>query len=81
MIEEPPPPPKEPGEVVFSSPTDGETGVTPTAPIRVQFSRGIDPPTLNGRLRISYVGGRRAIAGSPARSTCRRPTTQARAPW
>ncbi len=46
-----------PGEVVFSSPTEGETGVSPTAPIRVQFSRGIDPATLSGNLRISYVGG------------------------
>jgi Bacterial Ig-like domain len=52
-----PPVPKEPGEVVFSSPTDGETGVSPSAPIRVQFSRGVDPPTLNGRFRLSYVGG------------------------
>ena len=51
------PPPREPGEVVFSSPTDGETGVSPSAPIRVQFSRGVDPPTLNGRFRLSYVGG------------------------
>ena len=57
VIEEPPPPPKEPGEVVFSSPTDGETNVPSTAPIRVQFSRGIDPPTINGRLRLSYLGG------------------------
>ena len=57
VIEEPPPPPKEPGEVVFSSPTDGETNVPATAPIRVQFSRGIDPPTINGRLRLSYLGG------------------------
>jgi hypothetical protein len=23
----------------------------------VQFSRGVDPPTLNGRFRLSYVGG------------------------
>ena len=57
VIEQPPPPPKEPGEVVFSSPTDGETNVPASAPIRVQFSRGIDPPTINGRLRLSYVGG------------------------
>jgi len=57
VAEEAPPPPREPGEVVFSSPTDGETGVSPSAPIRVQFSRGVDPPTLNGRFRLSYVGG------------------------
>jgi hypothetical protein len=52
-----PEPPKEPGEVVFSSPTDNETNVSPGAPIRVQFSRGIDPPTLNGKFRFTYVGG------------------------
>jgi hypothetical protein len=57
VAEEAPPPPREPGEVVFSSPTDGETGISPSAPIRVQFSRGVDQPTLNGRFRLSYVGG------------------------
>jgi hypothetical protein len=57
VVEEAPPAPKEPGEIVFSSPTDGETNVSAGAPIRVQFSRGIDPPTLNGRFRFSYVGG------------------------
>jgi hypothetical protein len=57
VVEDAPPPPREPGEVVFSSPTDGETSVSPTAPIRIQFSRGIDPPSLNGRFRFSYVGG------------------------
>jgi hypothetical protein len=41
---------------VFSSPTDGETNVSASAPIRVQFSRGVDPPTLNGRFRLTYVG-------------------------
>ena len=57
VAEEAPPAPKEPGEVVFSSPTDGETGVSASSPIRVQFSRGIDPPTLNSRFRLTYVGG------------------------
>jgi len=57
VVAEEAPAPKEPGEVVFSSPTDGETGVSSSAPIRVQFSRGIDPPTLNGRFRLSFVGG------------------------
>lgn len=52
-----PPPPKEPGEVVFSSPTDGETGVLSSAPIRIQFSRGIDPVSIRGKVRIAYIGG------------------------
>ena len=57
VVVEAPPPPREPGEIVFSSPTDGETGVSPAAALRVQFSRGIDPPTLNGKFRLTYIGG------------------------
>jgi hypothetical protein len=66
VIDEPPPPPKEPGEVVFSSPTDGETNVPVAAPIRLQFSRGIDPPTLSNRLRVGYVGGDAPSPGASA---------------
>ena len=54
---EAPPPPKEPGEVVFSSPTDGETGVLTSDPIRIQFSRGIEPRSISGKVSIGYVGG------------------------
>jgi hypothetical protein len=54
---------QEPGEVVFSSPTEGDIDVAVTAPIRIQFSRGIDPGSLADRIRISYVG---APAGDPA---------------
>jgi len=57
VVVEAPPPPSEPGEIVFSSPTDGETGVSGSSPLRVQFSRGIDPPTLNGKFRLTYIGG------------------------
>jgi hypothetical protein len=57
VVADAPPPPKEPGEIVFSSPTDGETNVSAAAPIRVQFSRGVDPATLNGHFRLAYVGG------------------------
>jgi hypothetical protein len=64
-----PEPPKEPGEVVFSSPTDGETGVSPSAPIRVQFSRGIDPPSLNGKFRFTYVGGTPPAGTSDVQAT------------
>jgi len=49
----PPPPPV---DVVFSSPTEGETDVSPTSPIRIQFSRSIAPETLKGRIRIAYAG-------------------------
>jgi hypothetical protein len=49
-----PPPPAEPVEVVFSSPTEGETDVALNSPVRIQFSRSIDPKTLDGRLRVGY---------------------------
>ena len=52
-----PPVPLEPVQVVFSSPTDGETEVALAAAIRIQFSRGLNEPSLAGHLRISYVGG------------------------
>ena len=51
-----PPPPPPPLEVVFSSPTEGETDVQSSAPIRIQFSRGLRESTLTGRIRVSYVG-------------------------
>jgi hypothetical protein len=51
-----PPPPPPPLEVVFSSPTEGELDVSPSAPIRIQFSRGLREPTIAGKVRVSYVG-------------------------
>jgi len=51
-----PPPPPPPAEVVFSSPTEGETDVVLTTSVRIQFSRGIKPETLEGRIRVSYLG-------------------------
>lgn len=48
--------PLEPVQVVFSSPTDGETDVPPGAPIRVQFSRGLNESSLANDVTVSYVG-------------------------
>jgi hypothetical protein len=48
--------PPEPGEVVFNTPTDGETEVGLEAPIRLQFSRGLNPASLAGQVRVSYFG-------------------------
>jgi hypothetical protein len=47
-----------PPEVIFSAPTADETDVAPTAPIRIQFSRDLDPKTLKGQVLLGY--------GSPA---------------
>ena len=57
-----PPPPAQPGEVVFSSPTEGEREVPVATRVRLQFSRGLNPATLADRIRVSYVGG---PAGDP----------------
>jgi hypothetical protein len=53
----PPPPPAETGEVIFSSPTEGEIDVPAAGRVRFQFSRGVDPATLADRIRVGYVGG------------------------
>jgi hypothetical protein len=51
------PPPVLPAlEVVFSSPTPAEEDVSPTSVVRIQFSRGLDPKTLTGAVRVSYPG-------------------------
>lgn len=49
--------PPEPAEVVFSTPTEGEVDVSLTSSVRVQFSRGLDPATITGQIRIGYFGG------------------------
>ncbi|MGH9253452.1 MAG: Ig-like domain-containing protein [Vicinamibacterales bacterium] len=51
-----PAPPPEPGEVVFSTPTESETDVALTRTVRVQFSRGLDAASLTDRIRVGYVG-------------------------
>jgi hypothetical protein len=60
-----PPPPLEPGEVVFSSPTEAETGVPQSGSVRVQFSRGLDPASLADRIRVDYVGANVQQPGTP----------------
>jgi hypothetical protein len=61
--------PKTPADVVFHSPTDGETDVTPTSPVRVQFSKGLNEASLTGRVRATYVGGPPAADGGLALKT------------
>lgn len=54
----------DPAEVVFSSPTEGDVDVALDAPIRIQFSRGLNPATINGRIRIGYLTSPREV-GQP----------------
>ena len=60
-----PPVPLEPAEVIFSSPGDEETQVPLTSSVRIQFSRGLDPKTLDGQIRVTYVGGPTADSPGP----------------
>lgn len=56
-----PPVPLTPVEVVFNSPTEGETDVTGSSPVRIQFSRGLNESSIAGNIRVSYVGAEDAV--------------------
>jgi Bacterial Ig-like domain len=60
----PPPPPEVPPTVVFSAPTAGETDAERAMPIRIQFSRDMDPKSFVNHVRVSYIGP--APPGAPA---------------
>jgi Bacterial Ig-like domain len=62
-----PPPPQPVPQVVFSTPTADETDAERAAPIRIQFSRDMDPRTFSGRVKVSYSGP--APADAPAMPT------------
>ncbi|HJR60617.1 MAG TPA: Ig-like domain-containing protein [Vicinamibacterales bacterium] len=44
-----------PPEVIFSAPVSNDQDVEPGAPVRIQFSRDVDPRTIKGRVAVSYV--------------------------
>ena len=54
--EGPPPPPPPPVDVVFTSPSDGETDVSPTGSVRIQFSRGLNANLVKAGFRVTYAG-------------------------
>src|SRR5262245_31472233 len=58
--------PLEPVQVVFSSPTEGETDVATTAPIRIQFSRGLNEASLANDIRVTYLGASSQAGAPPA---------------
>ncbi len=60
----PPPPPEPPPTVVFSAPTASETDAERAMPIRIQFSRDMDPRSFANRVRVSYTGA--AAPDAPA---------------
>ena len=60
----PPPPPAPPPSVVFSAPLADETDAERTLPIRIQFSRDMDPKSFANHVRVTYAGP--APQGAPA---------------
>jgi hypothetical protein len=67
----PPPPPEPPPHVIFSAPTQGDTDAERTDPIRIQFSRDMDPTSFKSHVRVSYVGGPPGAPVSPPTMTIR----------
>jgi hypothetical protein len=62
--------PLQPGEVVFSSPVDQETDVAVGSAVRLQFSRGIDPASITGNIRVQYAdAGPEGVPPMPAFET------------
>ncbi|MEX2272968.1 MAG: Ig-like domain-containing protein [Vicinamibacterales bacterium] len=59
-------PPGPPPEIVFSAPLDGETDVPTSTVLRVQFSRDIDPASLEDQVAVAY--GLRPDGSSPGRA-------------
>ena len=55
--------PRETAEMIFSSPTEGDINVALGSSVRVQFSRGIDPASIAGQIRVTYIGT--AAPGAP----------------
>ena len=52
-----PPAPREiPPGVVFTAPIAGESDADRSAPVRIQFSRDMDPKTFRDRIRVAYTG-------------------------
>ena len=54
-----------PPEVIFSAPTEDETGVSQTTTVRIQFSRDLDQATLKSRIRAHYLESEAVERGEP----------------
>ena len=53
-------------EVVFSLPARDETEVAPTASVRIQFSRDLDPKSIAGGVRVAYLPSPGTPTSGPA---------------
>jgi hypothetical protein len=69
-----------PPEVLFSAPAEGETDVSSTTNVRIQFSRDLNPSTLKDRVRVSYAPAVAAAAAAGAPPAAIEFTTQYQTP-
>ena len=60
-------PPLPQPEVIFSAPVDDDHDVERSAPVRIQFSRDVNPKTIRDRVKVSYVAS--PAAGAAPAST------------
>ena len=60
-------PPLPQPEVIFSAPVDDDHDVERSAPVRIQFSRDVNPKTIRDRFKVSYVAS--PAAGAAPAST------------
>jgi hypothetical protein len=62
-VEIPKGPPQPPPNVIFSAPIQDDQSVDRAAPVRIQFSRDIEPRSLRDRILVTYVA---PAGGAPA---------------
>jgi len=66
VVEVPAPVIREPAPaIVFSAPVEADTDVERTAPVRIQFSRDMDPKSFQNQIRVAYAGGQGAATPPP----------------
>jgi hypothetical protein len=53
-------------EAIFSAPTAEEVDVEPDATVRIQFSRDIEPASIKGQIRVTYLGARSEGDSAPS---------------
>ena len=61
----PPRPPQPPPTVIFSAPIQDDVEVDRTAPVRIQFSRDMNPKSIRDRVRVTYVPSASGAAPPP----------------
>ncbi len=60
-----PPAPEPPPVVIFSAPVPQETDVAGASPVRLQFSRDMDPKSFTDHVRIRYSGSNAPATAPP----------------